>query len=754
MFNRKLSYFITLLLVGGIGGIIAQTVLLRELLILFSGNEFSIGVIIGSWVIWEAIGSFFGGRLNKNNSMKALILSIILFSVSFPVSIYVTRIFKTVAGIDPGVGIGLLPTFYFSVIIFLPTGFLHGLFFTSACSTHNEITGEGAVSTGKVYFIEMLGTIVGGLTVNYLLIIYYNSFQIAIGVTIVSTLVCSFFSFSTGLSKNRIITTLSICLFIVSGVLLAGNGTEKINNLALKKQWPDQNMIYYGNSHYQNIVVTQNDSQYTFFSNGIPALTTPIPDITFVEEFVHFPMLAHPLPENILIIGAGAGGIINELLKYPSVKNIDYVERDPMLLTVIRIFSTPLTQRELNNPLVNLYYIDGKRFLTEMAKKYDMIFLGLPPPYTLQTNRFFTKEFFAAAKARLNDNGIFTITLTGSLTYYSKELKELNVSIIHTIKTVFSHVYILPGDFNLFMASEAPEIALISPALLYGRLKEYGIKTYLITLSHLNYRFKENWRNWFQSNIEGTTASLNKDFSPKGLFYHVTYINLLFSPYLKTFFDFVKRINIIVSIVFVASLFLTFFLLQRKYSGAAIIYTIATTGFTAMILELILLFSFQIFYGYIFHEIGILITAFMVGMATGSLIVILFLDHIKKTFLTFIYTEAIIALFCFILFLVFLFLDSAITFSPLFIRAMFFFFLFISGALAGMEFPLANKVYHTISVGRTAGVLYGADLLGGWIGGITGGVILLPVLGLLNGCIVLITLKISSLVLLLTTYKK
>ena len=38
--------------VAGFGGIAAQTILLRELLILFSGNELSIGVIIGSWVIW------------------------------------------------------------------------------------------------------------------------------------------------------------------------------------------------------------------------------------------------------------------------------------------------------------------------------------------------------------------------------------------------------------------------------------------------------------------------------------------------------------------------------------------------------------------------------------------------------------------------------------------------------------------------------------------------------------------------------
>jgi len=741
-------------MVGGLGGIIAQTILLRELLILFSGNELSIGLIIGSWIIWEAAGSFTGGRWNKKNSMNALILSIILFSVFFPASIYFARLFKTIAGIGPGVGIGLVPTFYSSVIILLPTGFFHGLFFTLACSAYDEITWEGAASTGKVYFVEMLGTIIGGVLVNYLLIIYYNSFQIAMGVAFISSLACSFLASSTGLSKKHIITVLSICLFVLSTVFLTGSGTEKINNISLERQWPDQNMIYYGNSNYQNIVVIQNDSQYTFFSNGIPTLTTPIPDIAFVEEFVHFPMLSHPFPENILIIGAGAGGIVNELLKYPCVKRIDYIERDPLLLTVIHKFSTSLTQKELDNPLVNLYYVDGKRFLTETPGKYDMVFLGLPPPYTLQANRFFTLEFFKTAKSRLKDNGIFTMTMTGSLTYYIKELKELNVSIIHTLENVFSYVYVLPGDLNLFMASDTREVALTSPALLYSRLEGYGIKTDLITSSHLNYRFEESWRNWFRSNIQGTTASINKDFSPKGLFYNVTYINLLFSPYLKIFFDYVKRINIIATIIFISAIFLVFLFIQKKYSNAGIVYAIATTGFTAMVLELVLLFCFQIFYGYIFHEIGILITTFMTGMAAGSLVVIFFQNRIHKVFFAFIYAEAAIAVFCVILLLMFLFIEYSVTFNPLFMRVMIFFLLFVSGFLAGMEFPLANKVYQAGSVGRAAGVLYSADLLGGWIGGIIGGIILLPILGFSNGCITLITLKISSFVLLLTSYKK
>ena len=751
---RKHPYFVAVLLVGGLGGIIAQTVLLRELLILFSGNELSIGIIIGSWVIWEAIGSFLGGKGNRRDPLHLLMLSIILFSISFPVSVYLARTFKTIAGISPGLGIGLLPTFFSSVVILLPTGFLHGFFFTVACSAYNEMTDEGASSTGKVYFYEMLGTIIGGILVNYLLIVYCNSFQIAIGTALAGAVACGALACSRGPLRRPIAAILSAALIVASLISLTGGMTDEIGKAALKSQWPGQNVVYYGNSVYQNIVVVQSEKQYTFFSDGIPAITAPVPDIAFVEEFVNFPLLTHPSPENVLILGGGAGGVINEVLKYPSVKDIDYVEIDPLMLTVVKRFSTPLTENELNNPLVHLFYRDGRTFLKEARNRYDAILLGLPPPYTLRANRFFTREFFETVKIKLKENGIFALTLTGSLAYYSKELKELNVSILRTLESVFPRIYVVPGDLNLFMASKGSDTTLLSPALLYSRLECRGIKTNLITFSHLSYRLDEQRRKWFFAAIGDTEASINKDLSPKGLFYHLTYLNLLFSPYLKPIFDFMGRISPSMSIAVMAALFLSLFFLQRRRGNTNIIYAIATTGFTAIILELALLFSFQIFYGYIFREIGILITVFMAGMAVGSLAIVIRLRRIRKALALFIGIEAITVLFCLVLFLLFLFLRPAGDLSPFSVRLIFFFLLFVSGLLTGFEFPLANSIYRAGSVGSTAGILYSADLFGAWLGGIVGGIVLLPVLGLSGTCIVLIALKMSSILLLLTPVRK
>jgi spermidine synthase len=625
----------------------------------------------------------------------------------------------------------------------------------------------------------MLGTIAGGILVSYLFIPYFNSFHIALVVALLSAVSCMIFMLQvikgnkTGQLAGRKVGLFlfTLLLSVSTFIALLYDIDDTLHSTSIKKQWPQQNVVFYENSVYQNIVVVKNEDQYTFFTDGIPFITTPVPDIAFVEEFAHLPLLTHPHPENVLILGGGAGGLINEMLKHPTVKKMDYVEIDPALLKTIRRFSTPLTETELNNPLVRLHYIDGKIFLKETRNKYDVVLIGLPPPSTLQTNRFYTQEFFAMVKSILKTEGILALTMPGSQTYYSSELKELNTSIIETLKSVFTYVFVLPGDYNLLLASQSDTVTGISPSLLYKTLSRQHIETKLIALPHLNYRFEKRWQDWFASTlkdtraIEDSKASVNRDFSPKGLYYTIAYQNLLFSPSLKSVFDSAKHINFISVLIFISAVFLLFLVLRKKYTHIGIPYAIATTGFAVMVFELVLMFGFQIFYGYVFYEIGILITIFMGGMAAGSLIVTYRDKWIGAQGLSLMKTlDAAMVMFSLLLILIFSSPEKLSSISPVAIRLIFYILLIISGFFAGMQFPLSNAIYLSLAspegfnktqpVGKTAGMLYGADLVGGWLGGIIGGLIVLPVLGLLQGCLLLAVLKATSLILLYTFPKK
>jgi spermidine synthase len=74
--------------------------------------------------------------------------------------------------------------------------------------------------------------------------------------------------------------------------------------------------------------------------------------------------------------------------------------------------------------------------------------------------------------------------------------------------------------------------------------------------------------------------------------------------------------------------------------------------------------------------------------------------------------------------------------------------------LVGLQFPLATKIYLSVpqkngALGQTAGLLYGADLFGGFFGGLFGGILLLPILGLKESCFMMAAIKASSFILFL-----
>jgi spermidine synthase len=154
-----------------------------------------------------------------------------------------------------------------------------------------------------------------------------------------------------------------------------------------------------------------------------------------------------------LILRSGAGGMIDEILKHPSVRNVTYAEHDPAFLEEIRKFPTVLTEFELSDPRVRLQYRDGRLLLASSPQTYVISFIGVMEPSNLQSNRFFTREFFSLAQDRFNEGGILVLTVPGSLAFLSDELKNLNSTISRSMDDVFPFIRAIPGEHrNLYLA--------------------------------------------------------------------------------------------------------------------------------------------------------------------------------------------------------------------------------------------------------------------------------------------------------------
>jgi len=752
--SLKLSLFIM-----GLSGITAQIVLLRELLVSFLGNELTLGVVIANWLILVAVGSFIIGKSVERveRKLEVFVVFQMALSVAFPLTIFLCRIFKNILLVTPGEALGFAPIFYSSLLILFPVTLPYGALFTYGCKLYAQYDGEDASSVGQVYLFETVGSMIGGLLLTFFLIQYFNSFTIAFLISFLNSLMSIFLLWlKPGSSKaafQKALMILSILLSFLFAYGLLPQTSSSIHQSSIRSQWRGLTVIHNESSIYGNITVTKRGEQYTFFADGVPSITTPVPDIASIEDFVHFPMLFHEKPESILILNGGAGGMIHEILKYP-VTRLDYVELDPLLLKLVQEFPTPLTQSELSDKRVKIHYMDGRLFAQRTQDRFDIIFIGLSAPQSLQTNRLFSSEFFSLTKEKMNPNSILALTLPGSLTYISPELRDLNGCILDTLKNVYRHVRVIPGDVNLYLASDFDFLDKISPNEISKRFEERKIRANLITRSYIEYRLNERWLKWFWQSMKGRKIRINSDFHPLGVFFNLSYWNSLFSPYLTGIFKWYEKYSLTLSIakiILITIILAALFIRMPRLSRHSITYSIFTTGLTGMVFSLAIIFAFQTLYGYLYHQIGLLIAIFMFGIASGSFFITKRFDRIKNDSLLFLKTEIAIILFSILFPFVFLVpshnLENKVVYSILY--GIVLIMSFLSGMFIGFQFPLANKIYLSSRpkkgrLGQTAGLLYGADLFGGFFGGLSGGILLLPVVGLKETCFIMVMLKISS----------
>ena len=750
------------LLLMGFTSLVVQTLLIREFLISFYGNELTIGLILGNWIILEALGSSLLSRASLKSKRPHLVYALLQTGIALylPLSIFFIRTVKNILGLTLGEGMGILPIFFSSFFILAPLSLFDGAEFPFGCRILSDSEGKPLESAGRVYILEAIGFILAGPIFTYFLITKLNSFSIAflLGLLNLISAILLLKDIPKGALAKAFFIFINV-LFIF--VLLTFFGpSQKLQRFSINKQWQAKEVLSYRNSIYGNLAVTKSGEQYTFYTDGIPIITTPVPDIASIEELVHFTMLARLNPKNVLLLSGGAGGVIKEILKYP-IEKLTYTELDPQLIKLIQDFPTDLTKSELADRRLEIKYIDARRFLylsksSITGTKFDVVMLNLPMPSTLQLNRFYSQEFFQSVKSILSEDGIFSFSLPGSLSYLNQPLRNLNGSVLNTLEDIFS-VQVIPGDFNLYIASNKK--FSLSPEGFLKQLAQKNIQTKLLNKFHLEYRLHPRWLDWFYDSISDyTKVRKNFDLSPSATFYSIAYWNTIFSPHLEKFFTILDKLNfkslLIYLLIFGVGLF-ALNALVPKLRKASIAFAILTTGFVGMSFDLIIIYAYQSFYGFVFSHLALLVTAFMAGLTLGGWLMTKNLGKINPSatlrvyFSLFSKIELALIGFCFTAGLLLLCLKN-------FALPQFSFVFFIlsgaSGYLVGSEFPLANKIYgQDKSSTRTAGILYALDLGGAWLAALVISVALVPVIGILKTCVLLMILKAISLALVVSS---
>lgn len=727
--------------------------LLRELMAVFYGNELSVGIMLAAWLLWVAVGSFALNNISQylENKLKLpefplSIFHLLLISVSIitPFSIYLIRNIKNILGTSTGEIIGLFPMALSSFVLLAPICLVFGSLFAASCRLVSVEYKEASRKIGKIYLLEAAGAAAGGLAFNFLFVYLFNPLQTALLCGALNICAVLFLA-DRRQAPFRWWLTFSFMAFVI---FLSFRGADSIDLRMRQVQWKNFKLITVKDSNYGNIALTKLKSQLSLFENGLLVASTNDP--LTAEESVHYALLEHPDPKKVLLIGGSLIGALDEALKHP-VETVDCVELDPSLIKVGKDNYPQELLKAFADRRVTFHYTDGRLFVKRLAGKkfvkYDAVILVLPNPFTAQINRFYSLEFYREVKAIINNNGVFSFGVVSSENYISPVHAQFLGSLYRTLKSEFADVKVLPGDNNFFFACPSKEILTYDYGLLLKRSKARNLDLKYVNEYYLPSKFDTARIKYLEDTIRAAeTAKINRDFRPIGYFYDMVLWSTQFRSGLREGLKNLGKLNagmIALSLLIIFAVLLLVQFKSNRFKDLAVALSIGTTGLSGMLLQIAIILSFQVLYGYVYQKVGLIFASFMLGLVIGSLFAIKLLE--KNTSLSKIYNSAQLSLSAFSVILpaIFLFLgrlsgtDFIIPALPnITVQLLFPILPAVMGFVGGLQFPIANRIClrQKEYAGKTAGFLYAIDLIGACAGALVTSAILIPVIGINTAC--------------------
>jgi spermidine synthase len=740
----------------GVSCVMTQLALMRELLGAFSGNELVLGLALGNWLLLMGIGAWLGRTCDKlRNPMAALIAAQILAALLPLLQVFLLRALRNVVFIR-GSAVGVNETVLSAFFLLLPYCVTAGYALTLACSLLAR--QEGASGIGQVYVADSIGSIAGGVLFSFVLIRFLDHAGILVWPAVINLLAAAALGFGAG---HKLLSAIAGALAVA--VITAAVMVD-LDGVSTAMQYPRQHIVARANSPYGKLLVTESDGQFDFVENGVPLTSTR--DDQHVEEAVHYAMAQRPQARLVLLVGGGISGTAKELLKY-NVRRVDYVELDPMILE----FGRKYLPENLADSRIRIINTDGRLFVKQTREKYDVVIVDMPEPSTAQLNRFFTVEFLAEVKRALSPDGVLSFSLGHYENYVSPDLARMLASAGRSLKQSFPNVLALPGGQVFFLASDGPLFDDIAE-----RIEQQGVKTKLMNRHYLGAMLTADRMADMQHAI-AQPAALNRDFNPVLYFYHLRHWMSQF----KIGFGMLQGLLLVLLGVYLIRL-----------RGTAVV--LFASGFAATTLELVLLLAFQVLCGSVYHQLGIIVTVFMAGLALGAALAnrrgptlvglrcraaqtplphspehsatdnpakknsafpipnsaikssvvqtpFLRLCRASPLRLLAFAIAAYSMLLAFLLPLLNRLGDTAMSLG--FIKAAIALLTLILAVLVGMQFPLANRLEFD---GTVAGAsrLYTADFIGAFLGAVLAGALLIPLIGVTAVCLLTAALNIAG----------
>ncbi len=456
---------------SGVASMVYEVAWTRALSLVIGSSIYAFSAMLTTFLVGLALGSFLFARIWGRRPVNTALfggfeVAIGLIALALAPTFermpdLVLAILKRTA---PSAGGAMLTQFAMSFLVMIVPTTLIGAAFPCAVQICARVLPRLGRDIGQVYSANTVGTIAGALLAGFLLVpwlgaqtsmIWAAAVNAAVGMTLIA-------ASAPVRPLWRCAVVVPLILLFTMGVMflprwdprvMTGGVSVYVTRFAsaadpaalFRQVTTSRRLLFYREGINSTVAVERTERMTALRVDGKVDASNGM-DMATQLMLGHLPLLLHPRPERVLVIGLGSGVTAGAVAQHPVVREIDVVELEPAVVGASDFFVEE-NRNVLRDPRVRLVIGDGRNFIQAGEKRYDVISSEPSNPWMAGVANLFSREFYRLARERLADDGIMIQWVHG----YSLFPRELKM-IVNTFRQTFPHSTLwrtLRGDYLL-----------------------------------------------------------------------------------------------------------------------------------------------------------------------------------------------------------------------------------------------------------------------------------------------------------------
>jgi spermidine synthase len=425
---------------SGLCAMAAETVWTRILALLLGGSVYTFSIILAVFLLGLGLGSGFGSLLSRNVLRPTFALGYcqLLTAAAIAWTAYSLTASLPHWSINPETSPNIWFTFQLdldrALWALLPPTLLWGASFPLALAAAANGKEDSGTLMGRVYAANTLGAISGALGAGLLLIARIGSQrieQLLIALAAAAGLLLLLRVMRAWVIAVAVVAVLAAALLINTVPPIA---RELIAHGRYASSWVGKSDIVYAQEGTAASVAVSKfpNGAMTFHVAGKIQASSVVRDMRLQRMLGHLTSLVPAKPRSVLVIGCGAGITAGAVSVDPEVEHVKIVEIEPLVPEVAGKYFSEYNFDVVRSPKVRVHIDDGRHFVLTTKDRFDAITLDPLDPWVKGAATLYTKEFFQAARRRLNPGGVITVYV---------QLFETNLEAVKSTVATFFEVF-------------------------------------------------------------------------------------------------------------------------------------------------------------------------------------------------------------------------------------------------------------------------------------------------------------------------